>query len=103
MRDWTKARAKVGYERKCRVCPSVENIAAAHTIGRVHDERVVDPNDVVPLCTDCHADYDARKLDLLPYLTLVEQAAAVAHVGIVRALHRLTSSRVHPRDEAQAS
>lgn len=56
----------------------------------------VDPLDGVPLCgpaadsRSCHHRYDARTLDVLPYLTLAEQAAAVRHVGIVRALSRLT-------------
>jgi hypothetical protein len=46
--------------------------------------------DIVPLCPQHHREYDARTLDLLPYLTLAEQAAAVEHVGIVRALRRLS-------------
>lgn len=47
----------------------------------------VNPHDTVPLCgpaTDagtCHNAYDSHKLDLLPYLTLQEQLAAVKAAG----------------------
>lgn len=92
-RDWAAARAKVDDERDCRVCESREHVEAAHTIGRVHDSAVVNPQDIVPLCTKHHMLYDAHRLDLLPYLTHEEQAAAVSHVGIVSAMRRLTSSR----------
>lgn len=74
-----------------------------------HDERIsasqsapahlhVHADDVVPLCAHridgtegCHPRYDGRRLDLLPHLTHAEQARAVGHVGIARALNRLTS------------
>jgi hypothetical protein len=79
---------------------------AAHLIGREHDRyidpeqpsmgRYVDPAHIVPLCRTCHEWYDARKLDLLPYITLEESAAAVQLVGIVAAYRRLTSSRDLP-------
>lgn len=97
-RDWTFARGKVEYERGCRVCGSRVHVEAAHTIGREHDAppdskgvRLVASDDIVPLCRTHHAEYDSRRLDLLPYLTHEEQASAVAHVGIVSALRRLTS------------
>lgn len=105
-RDWTAARAKVDSERCCRVCESRERVQAAHTIGRTHDSPgaelvdgkirstlFVDPDDVVPLCERHHQAYDKRELDLLPFLTHVEQAAAVSHVGIISALRRLTGTR----------
>ena len=49
---------------------------------------------VIPLCRDaygqgCHREYDEHRLEVLPLLTLEEQAHAVSHVGISRAL-RLT-------------
>lgn len=93
-RDWLIARMKVEEERDCRVCDSRERVEAAHTIGRKHDGPVVDPADIVPLCQRCHMAYDAHELDLLPYLSHAEQAAAVAHVGIVSATRRLTGSRI---------
>lgn len=94
-RDWTNARAKVETERGCRICGSRELVEAAHTIARRHDadDGLVDPDDIVPLCQTHHQSYDKHELDLLPYLTHVEQAAAVSHVGIVSAMRRLTSTR----------
>ncbi len=101
-RWWDSARAKVDREARCRCCGETWNLQAAHTIGRVHDELVeledgtailfVDPEDVIPLCAECHRAYDARELCLLPVMTLDEQAAAVRLVGIERALHRLSGN-----------
>jgi len=91
-RDWRAARAKVDQEGRCRVCGARNGLQAAHTIGRKYDDRrtgVVDPRDIVPLCAHDHAAFDQRRLDLLPYLTLDEQARAVEHVGIERARNRL--------------
>ena len=109
------ALAKVKREGACRVCgrrdedlvTAGQRVEAAHTIGRVHDRPRpvpevegdplgplwVDPLDVVPLCSADHRLYDARRLDLLPHMTLAEQARAVGHVGIVAALRRLTGTR----------
>lgn len=90
-RNWTAAREKVMAEGRCRVCRQTGNgLEAAHVMGRKYDDPSghVDPNDVVPLCRPCHTAYDQRRLDLLPYLTLPEQARAVSHVGIARALRR---------------
>ena len=109
-RDDREARAKIREEGRCRVCkrdahhPEVLRLDAAHTIGRGHDRphpdrpggpRWVNPDDVVPLCVardgGCHGRYDARSLDLTPYLGLHEQVAAVrAAGGIASALRRLT-------------
>lgn len=114
-RDWTAALQKVRREGTCRVCDRSDDdlvavgqhVEAAHTIGRGHDRRpepggpvVVDPDDVCPLCSGCHRDYDGRRIDLLPHLTRVEQAAAVRHVGLVAAHHRLTSTRTPPPEES---
>lgn len=90
-RDWSWARMKVNAEARCRVCKTPGYHEAAHVIGRKYDQAdgVVQPDDVVPLCRDCHTKYDARALSLLAYLSLEEQAQAVRHVGIVRALRRV--------------
>jgi hypothetical protein len=96
-RDWTRARAKVEEENRCRVsylggCNGP--LAAAHTIGRTHDEtNVVMPNDVIPLCTQHHAEYDSRQISILEAMTYSEQAAAVRKIGIIRALKRLTGGQ----------
>lgn len=77
------------------MCGVGDSLQAAHTVGRTHDpaDGKVRPRDIVPLCPACHMRYDGRALDLLPYLTYDEQAAAVEHLGIIRAMHRLTGSR----------
>jgi len=99
-RDWSSALEKKAREGKCRVCGSTDGLAAAHTIGREHDAPIGDPSfcvykveadDTVPLCRRHHDAYDARQLDLLPYLNNVEQARAVLHVGLEAARKRLTS------------
>jgi hypothetical protein len=107
-RDWRAARAKVELEGACRAerLPAAGGcggtLQAAHTLGRKYDQMVVllegeylrvDPDDVIPLCERHHVAYDARGLDVLPILSLDEQAAAVRHVGIIRALKRLTGGK----------
>lgn len=100
-RDWSKARAKVDAERRCRVCGNTGRVEAAHVIGRARDrDGVVAAESIVPLCgpaTDsgsCHGRYDGRKLDLLPYLTPEEQTRAVADAGgIVSATIRVCGGR----------
>lgn len=103
-RDWRDAMEKIWSEPGCRACGSVQNIEAAHTIGREHDPRVegggyyVQPDSVIPLCgslgNDCHGRYDRHELNILPYLTINEQLNAVdAAGGIERARRRLTGER----------
>lgn len=95
-RDWRDAMNKIWSEPGCRACGSVQNIQAAHTIGREHDPKVeggyyVQPDAVIPLCRECHQAYDAHKLDILALLTIDEQLVAVdAAGGIYRAYKRLT-------------
>lgn len=96
-RDWTAALEKVRREGKCRVCDSAQCLQCAHTINRrfqdVKDgsKVVVKADAVVPLCQSCHEKYDARRLDLLPYVGLWEQLCAVeAAGGIESARKRLT-------------
>lgn len=90
-RDWSWARMKCDAEGRCRVCKRSSTVEAAHTLGRKYDPQdgVVQPDDIIPLCPDCHRAYDARRLSILAYLTLEEQASAVRLVGIARAAHRL--------------
>jgi hypothetical protein len=105
-RYWTAALEKTRREGRCRLCPEVYGLQAAHVVARKYDEKAeledgtfayfVDPDDVVPLCPSCHALYDRHEVSLLEVLTLDEQAAAVAHIGIYRAVHRLTGRRVVP-------
>jgi hypothetical protein len=110
-RNWNDARRKVEQEGRCRVCGAGHRrLEAAHVLGREHDkphplpsprelangELSVRADEIVPLCQTCHRAYDAHALDLLPYLSLDEQARAVGHVGIARAYQRTTGSRTPP-------
>lgn len=92
-RDWSLARDKLTYEgSRCRVCKSQNMVQCAHVIGREQDKHPtvrsqqgpgewkpyeVAPDRIVPLCKRCHDDYDAHRLDLLPYLSLWEVLQAV--------------------------
>ncbi len=93
--DWRPALAKVAAEGACRVCGRFPGDAypghtslwleAAHVISRAHHRGlVVQAAHVVPLCGECHRGpkgYDQHALNLRPYLTEVEWAAAVELVG----------------------
>lgn len=58
-----------------------------------------DPLCVVGLRRDLHEAYDRHELDLLPFLTLAEQAHAAGHLGLARAFRRVTGGRVEPVPE----
>lgn len=59
------------------------------------------PDCVVGLERAVHRAYDEGHVDLLPYLTLEEQAHAASHLGLLGALRRTTGDRYVPaRDEA---
>ncbi len=103
-RSWEAATEKVEAEGMCRYCGLSQDLQAAHVIGREHDPievgprggetRVVLAEAIVPLCSFHHGMYDARQLDLLPFLYVDEQAHAVQVAGgISSALRRITGSR----------
>lgn len=117
-RNWFDAIAKRDEEGQCRVCEREPgevfkdgvgfytiSLEAAHTISRARQDVLtvgprggetlyVKPESIVPLCTDCHLEYHAMVLDLLPYLTLEEQLDAVrAAGGLALAYERLTGGR----------
>ena len=100
-RDWSAAQFK--RDQGCRVCGK-HPVELAHVIGRANDKRYgnvfkVHPDSVAPLCHDHHTAYDARRFDLLPYLSVGEQAQAVIDArGIVAALRRI-SGRLGFSDE----
>ena len=92
----TEQREKRDSVWLCRVCKTKDGygLDPAHVIDRSVggcDEAAC----VVPLCRLCHNAYDegTPQLDLLPYLTLEEQAHAVGHLGLTRALRRITGER----------
>lgn len=106
-RDWSSAEKK---RNRCRIrnehgqaCPGWP-VELAHTISRDAQDAehlgarggrylFVHPDSVVPLCTEHHQLYDARRLDLLPYLTIDEQHNALdAAGGLELARKRLMGS-----------
>ena len=50
-------------------------------------------DNIVPLCRDCHTEYDQHRLDLLPFLTLPEQIAAVRQAGGIALAYRRTANQ----------
>lgn len=97
-RNWKEARAKVDTENgRCRVC-GAPNAEAAHVIPRSLAPGVgnnMSADNVVPLCggpDGCHGAYDRHELDLLPYLTLPEQVAAVRQAGGIALAYRRTAN-----------
>ena len=100
-RNWKEARQKVEREGfRCRVCRSSFQVEAAHVIPRSLAPGVgtnMSADNIVPLCRECHVEYDQHRLDLLPALTLPEQVAAVRQAGgIALAYRRTTNERVLP-------
>jgi hypothetical protein len=102
-RRWGDARAKMEEEGRCRVCGEGpwNILEAAHVIGRRCDPimqgerggqyRYVHPDSIVPLCKRCHASYDRRELDLLPFMFWPEQVRAVEDAGgVMSALKRVS-------------
>jgi hypothetical protein len=88
-------REKVREERFCRTCGGMYT-DPAHVIARAQG-GCDDPDCVIPLCRQCHQLYDeSLGLEVLGVLSLQEQAHAVSHVGILRALHRVTGLRWVP-------
>lgn len=87
------------------------------TAARPAESYVVDPAHVTPrgiggcdhedcvvgLRRDLHIKYDNGELDLLPYLSLEEQAHAVSHLGILGALKRTTGETYIPQPQGAAS
>ena len=97
-RDWSDAVQKRDAEGRCRVCHIERGLEMAHITGRRNDQPkpgtktlYVHPDSIVPLCSVDHRAYDARELDLLPYLTTEEQARAVLDAGSLTLAFRRTA------------
>ena len=88
--------------RACIVCGTTRRIDPAHLIPRSLG-GCGDALCVVPLCRAvCHRAYDTGELDLLPHLEpawRAQLAHAVAHVGLIGALRRVSGTR--PAEEAE--
>lgn len=92
-RDWRRVNIKFNLEyQRCRICLKTP-AQRAHVIGRIHDDRVVHPDDIIPLCEHHHNLYDEKKLDIAPYLQQAEIERAIALVGHGQAARRIRSSR----------
>lgn len=117
-RDWADARAKVDAEGKCRVCKRRDRkLEAAHVIGRDNDEPkapgsktfYVKPERIVPLCgpfpAGCHGDTQERRTtDLLPHLTVEEQAQAVLDAGSIESARvRLAPSAYRQKNDTRSA
>ena len=93
-------RAKVAGLR-CVVCGAVTRIDPAHLVPR--SLGGCDEADcVVPLCRTHHRAYDQGGLDLVAHLEpdwRAEVAHAVGHVGLLRALRRLSGRRSAAEDD----
>ena len=81
--------------RTCIVCGTDRRIDPAHLIPRSLG-GCGDAACCVPLCRWHHRTYDRGELDLLPYLEpawRAQLAHAVAHVGLIGALRRISGER----------
>ena len=90
-------RAKVAGA-PCVVCGKRTAIDPAHLVPRSMG-GCDEPDCVVALCRRHHRAYDGGSLDVLPYLEpghSAEVCHAVAHLGLVGALRRLSGSRQVP-------
>lgn len=78
----------------CRVCGE-ERVDRAHVIPRSLAPNAGDHGaHLIALCRSHHREYDAGALDLLPFLTVDEQAAAVqAAGGLMAAFRVITGNR----------
>lgn len=98
-RDWAAAIEKCQLEARCRACGrSDRKIDAAHVIGRSRDERrgsivFVNPDSIIPLCTVCHGEYDAHRMDACGLLSVDEGVQAVRDAGGLGAAYRRVTGR----------
>ena len=81
--------------RPCLVCGARRGVDPAHLVPRSLGGCDA-PECVIALCRRHHRAYDAGALDLLPYLEptcRAEICHAVAHLGLIGTLRRLTGRR----------
>ncbi len=105
-RDWTAARAKVEAEQYCRLCGRRTFLEAAHTIGRKYqDEKKtgprggvslwVNPDSIIPLCSQCHRLQHQKKVSVLRVLDWAElsNAARACRMWGLNCRRQLTGRR----------
>jgi hypothetical protein len=91
----TDAQHAAGAGRTCIVCGSDRRVDPAHLIPRSLG-GCGDALCVAPARRRCHRAYDRGELDLVPYLEpawRAQLAHAVAHVGLIGALRRISGGR----------
>lgn len=95
----TAQRQKVARQYCIACCGSP--VDPAHLCPRAH-LGCADPRCVIPLCRRCHREYDAGRLDLLPYFASfrTEFQHALEHLDPLRLLHVVTGVRWAPEREA---
>ena len=87
-------RAKVAGQQ-CLVCESDTRIDPAHLVPRSLggcDDALC----VIALCRSCHRRYDSGRLDLVAHLEpdhRAEAAHAVEHLGLAKAVRRISGRR----------
>ena len=87
-RDWSEARRKVEQEGRCRVCHGLA-VDPHHVVPRSRMGATADdPRNILPLCRFHHDEAHLGRLELLPLLSLEEQAYIVGLVGIEEARRR---------------
>lgn len=94
-RDWQPAWDKVVAEACCRAAPGCDgHLEPAHVVPRsqIAVEAGDDPRAIIPLCRRHHMQAHHGELEMLPLLTLDEQAYAVSLIGIER-VRRYTIGR----------
>jgi hypothetical protein len=82
----------IGFCRNCGGTSRHWPVHPAHAVPRGMG-GCDSPDCVVELCLPCHCLQEQGKIDILPLLTLQEQAHAVSHLGILGALRQLTGRR----------
>lgn len=102
-RDWSDADKKMVMH--CRGCDEEQRwwVERAHLVPRRFDEvrkgargakyLYVSPDNIVPLCIECHCAFDAGLLSLIGKLTMREYRHVIRILGKARARRRLGGGR----------
>jgi hypothetical protein len=104
-RDFKKIEAAKVLQGRCRVCGHVpedsRGLDAHHPIPR----SLTQTEDLlIVLCRPCHNDVEAKRVELLSYLTTAEQAQAVILAGsIEKARSYLAPTTYRKQWEAMAA
>lgn len=82
MKPLTKAqKEKVASEELCRTCGSRPSTDGHHVINRSVSRRPDSTDAIIPVCRLCHSEIHAGNVDVLPFLTIAEQADSVYAAG----------------------